>query len=141
MGRLAQRTEVNELWSFMDACKGRKEVYYEWPNLQYPHIVAMHQTDLTNKLKVSINEWIEDTLTDTVIYDMHDKSYRTVDKKTDLWNQWDHSRFISNIWVNFYFRKEESLLAFALKFGEFIKPITGYSPKYGPIPESDMILR
>jgi hypothetical protein len=113
--------------------QGRKYVF-EWPNVQYPTLLAIHYSHShhrfggSNGLIVDIREWIEDNIQESVILDSIDLSYKVVRKDVNSWERWDRSHDISNIWNRFHFRKDESALAFKLKFGKYISPVTTKSP-------------
>lgn len=134
MGRLIylNNLDLDASWYFPDAYYNRNtnNYAYPWPNLSYPHSVAIHQEDISNHIKVTIREWVEESIQETVIVDVVDKSYRKVINKSEEWelSTWDKSYEVVNRWVVFYFRNEHSLTIFKLKFSEYIKPVTDEHP-------------
>ena len=116
-------------WYFADAYynRERNNYVYPWPNLDYSYSAAIHQEDILNYRKIAIREWVEGSLSETVIVDVMDKSYR---RYTDEENSWDKSYEVNNKWAVFYFRYEYSLSMFKLKFSEWIKPVTDEHPRW-----------
>ena len=121
--------DLDASWYFPDATynRERNNYVYSWPNLLYPYSAAIHQEDILNSKKIAIREWVEESISETVIVDVVDKSYR---RYTDEENSWDKSYEVSNRWHVFYFRNEHSLSMFKLKFSEWIKPVTDEHPRW-----------
>jgi|APFre7841882654_1041346.scaffolds.fasta_scaffold88447_2 hypothetical protein len=133
MGRLVylNNLDLDARWYFPDAHynRERNNYNYTWPNIAYPSRVAIHSEDLDdqNSRRIEIRKWIEENLQETVICDILDKSYR---RFTDSEKSWEHSYEVSNRWVVFYFDNEHSASIFALRFSEWIKPITDENPRW-----------
>jgi hypothetical protein len=123
-------------WYFDDAyysADGRGTYRFDWPSKNFPHMVSIHEDimiEVGNKPK--IRRWVEQQITETVIYDVVDKSYRIYYTK-DL--DWDRSHRVTNNWYRLWFENEESALAFKLKFGNIVSPITDTHPTrhYEPV--------
>lgn len=141
MGQLKFYTAVDAEWNFKDYYFNGDRYKFKWPNEAYPVMVSIHEKHLkdVDGLKVQINHWIEDNLSETVIYDILDNSYRVVHKDVESWKQWERSWDVSNNWYRFFFRKEESATIFKLKFSEYITPITEDSPFTGWDKESGYV--
>lgn len=107
---------------------------FQWPSPQYPTILSIHVSHThskyngSNGLIVDIREWIEDNIQETIIMDVVNHTYKVVRKDVNSWDRWDRAIEVKNSWTRFHFRKDESALAFKLKFGEFISPVTEKSP-------------
>lgn len=133
MGRLVylNNLELDASWYFPDAIynRERSNYNYRWPNPAFPHSAAIHQEDLIsqNDKKIAIRKWIEECITETVIVDVLDKSYR---RYTDEENSWEKSYEVHNKWVVFYFENEHSATMFQLKFSEWTKPVTDEHPEW-----------
>ena len=133
MGRLVYLNDLalDARWYFSDAYynRERNNYSYAWPNPTYPHRVAIHSEDLNdqNEGRIAIRRWIEETLVETVISDVLDKSYR---RFIDPEKTWEHSYEVSNRWIVFYFENEHSASMFALRFSEWIKPVTDENPRW-----------
>lgn len=134
MGRLVTLDEIRELaeWHFEDAhhdaFNGNRYVF-TWPNPTFPHTVAIHSDDLKdrNDIKISIRKWIEINLSETVLVHRLDKSYRIYIKKD---KDWDSSYEVPNVWTVFYFEESEAATMFALRFSEYVRPVTNEHPRY-----------
>jgi len=131
MGRLVYLRDLglDARWYFPDAYyyAERREFVYAWPNPAYLHKVAIHSEDLNgiNDRRIAIRKWVEENLQETVICDILDKSYREF---LDEEKSWEHSYEVSNKWAVFYFDNELSASIFALRFSEWIRPITDKKP-------------
>ena len=132
MGTLITLDEISKIanWYFEDAyyhSSGNKYAFV-WPNPTFPHSVAIHSDNLRdrNDIRISIRRWIETNLTETVLVQKLDKSYRRYTKKDD----WENSYEISNMWTVFYFEEELAASMFALRFSEYVKPITDEHPEW-----------
>ncbi len=102
----------------------------QWPHPNWLYVCSIHRSDIdTSDLLCKLNEWIEDNITETVIYNFIRKSYKVVRKDIESWKKWEYSRELDNSYYVFYFRKSSSALAFKIKFGEYIREITDKSPK------------
>lgn len=132
MGKLVLRSalDLGENWYFSDAwfdTSGRRW-RYEWPSADFPHMVTMTADALDRtELSPKIRRWIENTITDTVIFDIQDLSYR---KYYGEKYQWDKSYEVSNRWARFHFENEHTAMMFRLAFSEHVQEITNHSPKY-----------
>lgn len=133
MGKLLSISEVapNATWYFDDAyitySNGRNK--YKWPNPSYSHPVCIHFDELyhNNKLKIEIRKFVEDNLTETVIYDTVEMDYYKFFSDDHSWDRkWD----ISNSWFRFNFESKDSAIIFVLKFSEFVKPMTAWHPDH-----------
>ena len=131
MGQLVNLNEIkdNAEWYFKDAYYASGRCVFSWPNPSFPYSVNIHYDDLKGNsgLKVEIRKWIETNLTETVIIETIDKSYRRYlsdDKK------WESSYEVSNYWTAFYFEEEHAETMFRLRFSEYIKPITDEHPRW-----------
>lgn len=101
----------------------------EWPHPDWPDSCAIPSSVVTSDdLLYKLNNWIEDNISETIIYEFVRKSYRVVMKDVESWKKWDYSKELDNSYYVFYFRKSASALAFKLKFGEYIREITDKSP-------------
>ena len=131
MGRLTYLTDINSdaRWYFPDAVYlSEKRAYsFEWPSLAYPHTIAIHNDDLSNENRIIIRKWIEVCLSETVIVNTVDRSYR---RFIDEEKSWDKSYEVSNIWTVFYFDNEQSETMFRLRFSQWIKPVTYEHPRW-----------
>ena len=131
MGKLLFKEDANKNadWYFKDAyysSGGGNSAYwhYKWPSPEFPNQVAIHAEEMLDN-KISIRKWIDCTDVGTVIYEYIRKSYR-------VWwgtsRDWDKTSEISNYWEVFHFEDGESALAFSLRFGDLIRPITEDHP-------------
>ena len=132
MGKLITVDELQKtaIWYFEDAyyhSSGNKYAF-AWPNPTFPYTVAIHSDDLRdrNDIRISIRRWIETNFTETVIVHHLDKSYRRYTKKDD----WESSYEVSNMWTVFYFEEETAATMFALRFSEYVKPVTDEHPEW-----------
>lgn len=138
MGQLIHIDSIpNADWYFEDAHWLGSSMYegwkYTWPSPQFPIMLGIHSDNFTNPLKIEIRRWIEITLAETVLIDKIDKSYRmyygTDWERVDRFSSYDSRyRDVSNRWYRFHFENEESAVAFKLRFGEYIQPITDKHP-------------
>jgi hypothetical protein len=123
-------------WYFDDAyytSDGRGTYRFKWPSTHFPHMVSIHEDVIVEQGNRSkIRRWVEQQITETVIYDVFDKSYRIFYTKEQDWNR---SHNVTNKWYRLWFENEESALAFKLKFGDIISPITDTHPTrhYEPV--------
>jgi len=134
MGRLINlnNLDLDARWYFSDAhfSSDRRGVIYKWPSPDYPHVVGIHHKDIDSYTdrKIAIREWIEENLSETVIHAIDDKSFRYFWAGKSGFDSWDRSYEVDNRWYAFYFKHEESALAFKLVFSEWVKPITEMHP-------------
>lgn len=116
-------------WYFEDAyysADGRGTYRFTWPSPQFPFMVSVHEDDMiTPTIRPQVRRWVEQQITETVIYDVFDKSYRIFYTKEHDWNR---SHSVSNKWYRLWFENEESALAFKLKFGDIVQTITDTHP-------------
>jgi hypothetical protein len=94
---------------------------------------TIHEDDIVEQgSRSKIRRWVEQQITETVIYDVLNKSYRIFHTKEQ---DWDRSHNVTNRWYRLWFENEESALAFKLKFGNIIKPIVDTHPTrhYEPV--------
>lgn len=133
MGQLVTLEDIKDKaqWYFEDAyySSGHGKYVNSWPNGSFPYFAAIHSEDLSgrNDIRISIRKWVENNLSETVIVDVIDKSYR---RYTDEENSWDKSYEVQNRWVVFYFEEETTATMFRLKFSEYVKPITSEHPRW-----------
>ncbi len=136
MGKLLSINEiisdgaVSAPWYFDDAYydnyTGQNTYRFDWPSKNFPFMQSIHGDDLAAQgVRPQIRKWIENILTETVIYDEVDKNYRIYFTKE---RDWHKSSLITNRWAVFYFETEESSLAFKLRFCDIVKPITDTHP-------------
>lgn len=76
MGKLITITEAKQsaFWYFEDAGYNR----CIWPSKTFPHHVCIHADKINNtesRIRIQIRKFIENNLTDTVIYDIIEKDY------------------------------------------------------------------
>lgn len=134
MGTLVTREDIRSRadWYFSDAyyaaeyTVSRPEGYrYDWPSKDFPYRICIHDDDLSSPIKVEIRRWIEQRISETVIYTYIDKSY---------WHYRDEEKDsranVRNIWCAFYFESEESAVAFKLRFLNIVKEITDRHPTW-----------
>ena len=133
MGRLITTEELtpSPSWYFeaiyINGNSGRYRIH--WPNPFYPCEVCIHSDVLqeNNKLKIEIRRFIEQNLPDTVIFDYKEMDYYKFFSEDHSWDKkWD----VRNIWYRFHFEDEHSASVFALKFSEFVKPMTAWHPDH-----------
>ena len=87
----------------------------------------MHRDKIQqNSHKLLIRRWIENTISDTVIFDTVDMSYKKFYGKS---YEWDKNYNIHNKWYRFSFENEHSALIFSLAFSELIQPMTKWHPE------------
>ncbi len=131
MGKLIYKDDINDRasWYFEDAWMSSRGTFsYEWPNDSFPYIVSLHHDVIRNRSVLpAMRQWIENVITDTVITDYEDLSYR---KFYGEKYEWDKSYEISNVWMRFHFENEHTAALFRLAFSEFIQEITQHNPKY-----------
>jgi hypothetical protein len=134
MGRLVSLSDLDldARWYFKDAywSSDSRNIRYKWPSPDYPHVVGIHYKDIEdyNSRKIEIREWIEEKLSETVIHAIDDRSFRYFYAGKGDYNSWDRSYDVDNRWYCFYFKHEESALAFKLVFSEYCKPVTDMHP-------------
>jgi hypothetical protein len=87
----------------------------------------MHRDSFEGNLKSQIRRWIENTISDTVIFDSMTMDYKKFYGKSWEWDKhWD----VRNTWYRFSFENEHSASMFALVFSEWIKPPTKWHPDH-----------
>lgn len=140
MGQLILKNDIGNhaAWLFKDAyySPDKRGFAYSWPNPGYPYQITMHEARVYGRttsravegILVDIREWIEDTLSESVLFDTVDRSYRITRKDAKEWDRYDRSWKIENGYLRFHFRKEESAVMFKLRFGDLICPIQDKSP-------------
>lgn len=138
MGRLVTLTNIETTanWYFDDAYysgTGSGGFKFKWPNDNFPHQICIHEDDL-HRRRPTIRRWIENTISDTVIFDSIDKSYTKYYGKS---YEWDKSYNVCNTWHRFSFENEHSASMFALAFSEWIKTLTAWHPT---LPEDEEYL-
>ena len=131
MGRLISIDKVrpDAQWYFDDAyfnSGGHGSYMFEWPNKTFPHQLSIHKNDIDNlNMKPKIRRWIENTISDTVIFDYLNMDYKKYYGKS---YEWDKYFIIYNSWYRFHFENVHSASMFALTFSEVIKPLTKWHP-------------
>ena len=113
MGKLITFAEAKpkSLWYFEDASYST----VPWPSISFPYHVFIHADNINNhpKTRIKIRRFIENNLTDTVIYDVIEKDYYKFFTEDHSWDRkWD----VKNSWVRFHFEEEQSMLVFAIAF-------------------------
>jgi hypothetical protein len=74
---------------------------------------------------IKIRRWIENIITDTVIFDSIDWKYRRYyGERTD----WEHGSEVSNTWYRFSFEDEHTATMFAITFAHLIQKPTNHHP-------------
>jgi hypothetical protein len=133
MGSLVERDELAKKarWYFEDAhYDSNREIYrYKWPSPDFPHHVHIFDDRYGSMPApfVKIRKWVEDTITETVIYDVVDLSYR---RYTDHQKTWERSFDVTNKWHRFSFSTAESALMFSLAFSDWVRPISKHNPTW-----------
>lgn len=131
MGRLLSRAQLdlNADWYFRDAYwsrNGGNEAYmYQWPSNDFPHCHHMHYNHLDNEKRIRIRKWIENTISDTVIYDYLELNYR---RHYGERRDWDSGHDVSNKWMRFFFEDANTSLMFKMSFADLIREPTKYHP-------------
>jgi hypothetical protein len=97
--------------------------------MSFPHQVCIHADNINNhpRTRIKIRRFIENNLSDTVIYDVIEKNYYKFFTEDRSWDRkWD----VSNSWVRFHFEEGDSATMFALAFSDLVQPMTAWHPKY-----------
>lgn len=115
---------------FDDATYYNGRYCFKWPSIHFPYMVSIHEDRLASYeektgSRVAIRKWIENSINDTVIFTTVDKSYKLYHTKA---KEWDKMHQVSNHWYQFWFEDEASALAFALRFGDIVSPMTDTHP-------------
>lgn len=127
MGKLITRGEIgtNARWYFSDAYYSgtdtssyTKGYGYAWPSNDYPHMLAIHEEELTGKLRIIIRSWIESKIDDTVIYEVVEKDYTPSPTRS----------VVRNHWYTFHFQSEESAIMFKLRFHDITRTMSDTNP-------------
>jgi hypothetical protein len=131
MGRLVDRTQLDlyENWYFTDSYYSRdggKDRYvYKWPSPDFPYYHHIHLDHLDNEKRIKIRRWIENNISDLVIYDHLDLGYRRHYGES---RDWDSGYDVNNRWLRFFFEDENSSLMFKVAFSDLIKTPEKHHP-------------
>lgn len=131
MGRLISIDDARKIpeWYFSDTYYshggGNSRWMFSWPSKDFPHLNTIHQEHLTQEHRPRLRRWIDNNITDTVIYDTVDHSYRIFYGGE---GNWEHSYEVRNLWYRFFFEDANTALTFKLAFSDLIKDITPHHP-------------
>jgi len=131
MGRLINRSQLdlNADWYFGDAyfsrSGGMDYWVYEWPNPSFLHCHHIHCDHLDNSKRIRIRKWIENNISDIVIYDTLEMDYRRHYGKSRDWNS---GHDVRNSWLRFFFEDENTSLMFKVAFSDLIREPTKHHP-------------
>jgi len=130
MGRLVTLNDLglDPTWFFDDAyytSDGKSNYRFKWPSTNFPHQFCIHRDSFEGNLKSQMRRWIENTISDTVIFDSMCMDYKKYYGKSYEWDKkWD----VRNTWYRFSFENEHSASTFTLAFSDWIKPPTKWHP-------------
>jgi hypothetical protein len=131
MGRLVTLNTLglDATWFFDDAywvSSGPGSYKFDWPSKNFPHQFCMHKDNFQHiKRKSEIRKWIENTISDTVIFDSVDMDYKKFYGKS---YEWEKKYDIRNTWYRFSFENEHSASMFRLAFSDWIQPMSKWHP-------------
>jgi pterin-4a-carbinolamine dehydratase len=129
MGRLISRNQLdlNPDWYFEDAYQiGSSAAYlFEWPSPSFPHLLYIHYDHLDNGKKIKIRQWVQNNVSDTVIMDHYELSYR---RYYDNRRDWEAGHEVRNIWVRFSFEDFGTALMFKTTFSDLVRAPTQHHP-------------
>jgi hypothetical protein len=131
MGKLVNQKELglDPDWYFSDAYYARYDgngrYNYAWPSPDFPHCHHINVDHLNNSEKIRIRRWIENNISDTVIYDYLDLGYR---RHYGEDRDWDSGFDIKNTWMRFHFEDKETALMFKMVFLNLINVPTKHHP-------------
>lgn len=128
MGTIVRLKDIKDAsWYSKDATWGHDSYVMAWPNESFPHHVSIIVDEFRKdpELKPRIRRWVENNLSDTVIIDIIDKSYRVFYGRD---HDWDHSREVESKWMVFSFEDEHSATMFKLAFSDLITEVSDKHP-------------
>lgn len=104
------------------------EKYADFPNDEFKSMSAIHYDDLPyGPLWVEIRRFVERSLSDTVLYDLVNRSYWHQPLPENLLDN-PRGYTVENHWFRFWFENETDQTMFNLRFADLVKPITPHHP-------------
>lgn len=131
MGRLLNRKQLDldAVWYFSDAYysrNGGQDTYiYNWPSPTFPYCHCIHTDHLDNAKRIKVRRWIENNISDVVIYDILEMNYR---RHYGERRDWESGHDVTNRWMRFFFEDENTSLMFKIAFSDLIREPTKHHP-------------